>query len=269
MPRGLVAAARIRVPTTGRGMPTCRVTAGCSTRMSSTSTRMSATSVRMSTADVRMPTTSASARVRSASTGIPMRSTAAGVTTLIARYRRAVVLRAGTTVPRRATVMCYRPAVRSTSMRSNDAFSRELTRSRRRGHTRSAVVERRTQLSVARSGVLMVSLHRRGLDVMIMFRGELVRSRMRPDATGTVERHVVAVIDEGPVVYVRDVDTTHVHSRAVVEKGTPAPVTAFESNTAIAEAVIHTAVEADMRTPVAHVPGVEAPGPTPVARRPQ
>jgi hypothetical protein len=207
---------------------------------------------------------------------------------VVARYGvpttgRAVVLRAGTAVtscgratvifrpmPDRASVMRYRTTVRATSMRTNDAPSGELTRSRRRGHRGSAVVKRGTQLPVTGGGMFVVTLQRRGLDMMIMFRGELVRSRTRLDTARAVERHAAeVVVDDGPVVHVGDVDTAHVHRRAVVEKGTTAPVTALESNTTIAEAIVHTAVEADMRAPVAGVPGVDATTPTPVAGRPQ
>ena len=209
MPLRLVVTARIGVPTT-----TTRVTAGRSTRMSaSTGVRMAAT---------RIP-------VRSAATGA-----AAGVTTLIARYGVSptrVVLRAGTTVtasagstvifrpmPGRARVMRYRATMRRTSMRSNDAPSGEFARSRRRSHRGSAVVKRGTQLPVTGSCMFVVTLHRRGLEMMLMFRGELMRSRMRLDTAGTVERHMVDVVDDGPVIHVGDVDTAHVHGRAVVEK---------------------------------------------------
>ena len=104
---------------------------------------------------------------------------------------------------------------------------------------------------------------------MIVFRGQLVRGGMRLDAARAVEGHVVHVVDDGPVVYVGDVNAAHIHGRTVIEIGTAAPVTAFKSNTTIAEAVIHAAVKADMRPPIAAVPGVDTTAPTPVARRPQ
>jgi len=287
MPLGLVVTARVRVPTT-----TARVTARRTTRMSAT------TGVRMpATRDVRVPTAEVTARMLGASTRIPVRSATTGgarmATTrvrVVARYRmptagRAVTFGSGATMTSRrratmifrsmsarATVMRYivrGTPVRAASMRGNNASSGELTRSRRSGHRRSAVVKGRAQLSITRSGMLMITLQRRGFEMMLMFRGKLMRSRTRLDTTGAVERHVVDVVDDGPVIHVGDVDTAHVHGRAVVEKGTTAPVTALESNTAIAEAVVHAAVEADMRTPVAPVPGVDATTPTPVARRPQ
>lgn len=250
MPLGLVVTARVRVPTT-----TARVTARRTTRMSAaTGVRMAATrDIRVPTATgVRVPTAGITARMRGASTRVTVRRAtttraAARVTTrvhVVARYRmptagRAVTFSTGATMTSgcratmilttmifrsmtaRATVMRYivrGTPVRAASMRGNNAPSGELTRSRRSGHPRSAVVKGRAQLSITRSGMLMITLQRRGFEMMLMFRGKLMRSRTRLDTARTVERHVVDVVDDGPVVDVGDMNTTHVHGRAVVEK---------------------------------------------------
>jgi hypothetical protein len=115
----------------------------------------------------------------------------------------------------------------------------------------------------------MITLQRRRLEVMVTFRSKLMSSRSRLDTARSVERHVHVIVDDGPVIYVGDVNTTHVHGRTVIEERTTAPVTTLESNTTIAEAVIHTAVEANVRAPVATVPGVHAAGPAPVTRCPK
>ena len=300
MALGLVVTARIRVTAT-----TARVTGRRAARMSATTrVRMpTATNVRMPAArDVRVSTAEVTAGVRGtatrvsmrgASTRIAVRRTTTGsarmATPVITSYRMptagcAMTFRTGTRMTSSngaATILgamtagtsVMRYIVRGTtvrsSMRRNNASSRELTRSRSSGHARSAVVKRRAQLSITRSRMLMITLQRRGLEMMVMFRCELVCGRMRLDTTGAVERHVVPVVDNGPVVYVGDMNTTHVHGRAVIKERTTAPVTAFESNTAITEPVIHTAVETDMRTPVAAVPGIDATAPAPVPRCPQ
>jgi len=251
-----VSARCLPVPTTGVGMSTADVTARMGASTSITVRSAAAGGARMATfvARYRMPT---SGRTVVYSTGV----------TVTSRPRATVIFRS---MPARASVMRYRTAaVRGGSMRSNNAPSRELTGSRRRGHRGPAVVKRRTQLSVTGSGMFVVTLHRCGFEMMLVFRGELVRGRVRLDAAGAVERHMVDVVDDGPVIHVGDVDAAHVHDRAVVEVSSTAPVTALESNTAIAEAVIHTAVEADMRTPVATVPRINATAPAPVSRRPQ
>jgi hypothetical protein len=107
--------------------------------------------------------------------------------------------------------------------------------------------------------------------MMIMFRGKLVSGRVCLKSTGpAIEGHMTdVVVDDGPVIDVRDMDTPDVHDRAVIEVTSTAPVTALESNTAISEAVVHAAVEANMRAPVAAVPGVDTTSPTPVAGRPE
>jgi hypothetical protein len=295
------ATARVGVPTT-----TARVTARRSARMSATTwVRMpTATNVRMPAArDVRVSTAEVTAGVRGPYTRVAMRGTSTRIamrrattgsarvaTPVIASYRMptagcAMTFGTGTrmtsstgattilgSMTARTSVMRFivrGAAVRTTSMRGNNASSRELTRSRSGGNARSAVVKRRAQLSITRSRMLMITLQRRGLEMMIMFRCELVRGRMRLDTAGAVERHVVDVVDDGPVVYVGDMNTTHVHGRAIIKERTAAPVTALESNTAITEPVIHTAVETDMRTPVAAVPGIDATAPAPVPRCPQ
>jgi hypothetical protein len=61
----------------------------------------------------------------------------------------------------RPTVMRYivrGASTRTTSTRGNNSPSRELARSRSRGHRRPAVIERRMQLFVSESRVLVITL---------------------------------------------------------------------------------------------------------------
>jgi hypothetical protein len=275
--------AGVRMPAAWVGMSaTARVSAARYLRMTT------CTGVRVTAADI-------ATGMRSASAGAAVRCAATGVTLMavIARYRGmsatrgAVILAARTTMTSgartavilrsmsaRATIMRYlvanRATVRATgSMRTNNTPSRKLARSRSRRHRRSSVIERRSQLSIACSGVLMITLQRRGFEVMLMFRCHLMRGGMRLYAARPVERHMDVVVYDSVVIYVGDMNTAHVHNRSVVEVSTTTPVTALESNTAIAEAVIHTAVKADMRTPVTTVPGVNTAAPTPISGRPQ
>jgi hypothetical protein len=149
---GLVAAtARVRVSTARvRMTAAARVSARRGLRMSAT------TWVRVTAAGV-------TAWMRGAATWIAVRSTAR-VTRLIASYRMpttraavvlgaTVVLRAGTTAVR------YRASMRAAgSMRGNDTSAGELAGSRRRSHSRVAVVKRRAQLSIPGSGVFVITL---------------------------------------------------------------------------------------------------------------
>jgi hypothetical protein len=61
----------------------------------------------------------------------------------------------------RASVMRYivrGASTRTTSTSGNNSPSRELTRSRSRGHRGSAVIERRMRLFISKSRVLVITL---------------------------------------------------------------------------------------------------------------
>src|SRR5208283_3387277 len=74
--------------------------------------------------------------------------------------------------------------------------------------------------------------------------------------------------DHGVVVD-RAVVEAQVVVRAVIEEPPAPPVTAPESGAEVAEAVVDAAVVADMASPVASIPEVDTPAPTPVAGGPQ
>jgi hypothetical protein len=118
----------------------------------------------------------------------------------------------------------------------------------------------------------MVSLHRRNFDVTLMLRSHLMTGRSGLDTiVTTIEAYAVHgdVVDHRSVVDIRDMNGADVDDRSIIEIIVAAPVPALETDTAISEAVVHTAVKPNMRSPIATVPDVDAVGPTPVARRPQ
>jgi hypothetical protein len=154
---------------TATGIPTTR---GSATDLTVRGTAASATTARRSTTKV---------TVRRASTGAATRMS--GLVDVITRYRmrvrvpttrRAVTLAAGSTTAStvettmipgptsaRASVMRYivrGASTRITSTRGNNSPSRELARSRGRGHRRPTMVERRMQISVSESRVLVITL---------------------------------------------------------------------------------------------------------------
>jgi hypothetical protein len=172
--------ARIGVTAAGVRMATAtaRVSASRYLRVSTTTgVRMpSAANVRMSTAGIRVPATTrvwvstagVTAGVRTSSTGVAVRRTTTGsarmATPVVASYRmptarRTMTFDTGTrmtsstgattilgSMTARTSVMRYivlRAAVRTTSMRGNNASSGKLSRSRSGSHARSAVVKRR------------------------------------------------------------------------------------------------------------------------------
>ena len=116
----------------------------------------------------------------------------------------------------------------------------------------------------------MIPLHRGRLEVMIVLRHHFMRRGTCTQSTRTaIEGHVIIHVNHSVVVYVRHVHATDVHDRAVIKERATAPVTALESNTGITEAIVHTAVEADMRTPITAVPAIDTARPTPVTRGPE
>jgi hypothetical protein len=72
------------------------------------------------------------------------------------------------------------------------------------------------------------------------------------------------------VVYVNRVKAhAHVHDRGVIGEDSAAPLAAGKADAPIAEAVVHAAVVAHVRTPVAAMEDIHAVFPAPVVRRPQ
>lgn len=158
---------RARV-TTVRGASTRVATRGAATNLTVRSTCPWTTTARGGTTEV---------AVLSASTGVAMRGSAAGAATgmcalvdVITRYRvrvrvpttgRPVTLATGSTTSARATAMRYivrGASTRATATRGNNSLARELARSRSRGHGGPAVIERRMQLFVSESRVLVITL---------------------------------------------------------------------------------------------------------------
>src|SRR5271155_2221 len=78
------------------------------------------------------------------------------------------------------------------------------------------------------------------------------------------------VVDDGLVdVDIADDGGVYAADRSVVVEAVSAPVAAFITSAVVAEAVVHAAVEADMRAPVSGVPEVAAITPAPISRRPE
>lgn len=128
------------------------------------------------------------------------------------------------------------------------------------------------QRSIRRRQVLVLCLCGRGGNMG--FIRELLLLRGWPGGYSTraavksraIYRHVVydrLVIDIG------DMDAAKIIDGAVVEEPAIAPITTFESNAPVTEAVINAAIKADMRAPVSAVPGKDACVPTPITGCPQ
>jgi hypothetical protein len=86
-------------------------------------------------------------------------------------------------------------------------------------------------------------------------------------ALAAVERHVILVHDHG--LFVDGGHIGYVGHGAVVVERPAAPFSATKADAAVAEAVVHSAVEADVRAPITAVPSIHAVGESPVAGGPQ
>jgi len=117
-------------------------------------------------------------------------------------------------------------------------------------------------------------LFRSRLDVFLVGRRSLLRSRLRLNAARSVKTRV-GVIDGRIVndrlvhVNVGDTGAVHIHDRGVIEERATAPLAAAEPDATVTEAVIHAAVEADVFAPVSAVPSVKAAFKSPIARCPE
>ena len=113
----------------------------------------------------------------------------------------------------------------------------------------------------------------RGVDVLFVLRGAFLGRRYSSGAARTAIEagaHADVFVDHSAiderVVNDRGV---YVDDRGVVGETPAAPFTAHETHAAIAESVIHAAVETDVRAPVAGMPAVNAAGEAPVTGSPE
>ena len=114
---------------------------------------------------------------------------------------------------------------------------------------------------IGASGMHVLLLLRCRRHVMLLGRSTFLRGRRGLRAIGaTVETDAGRVVDDDGLV----IDVGDVHFRAdvddglVVEERTATPLATFKSHAAISEAVVHAAVEADVRTPIAIIENVYA-----------
>lgn len=132
----------------------------------------------------------------------------------------------------------------------------------------------RSELRLVGAGhVLMLSLFAGGGQMILAFRVAFLGIRLGIcSAAAAVEAGAVPipiVVDDRPVVGVVDVRDVYVVHGAVVGEDAAPPESTKIANADVAKTVIDSAVESDVRAPVASMPTVEAITPTPVAGRPQ
>src|SRR5581483_12054914 len=155
--------------------------------------------------------------------------------------------------------------------RRNRAVTMEFTRPRRSCNRRTPMIHRREKFAIAASAVFVVRLHPGLFEVMLMHGHFFTAAWPRVDSMRTaVEAYAVHgdIVDHRPVINV-NVGDRHIADGTVVEEMPAAPFPTIETHARISEAVIHAAIKADVRSPVADMPDVCAAAPSPVAGRPE
>jgi hypothetical protein len=123
--------------------------------------------------------------------------------------------------------------------------------------------------------LLMRALLIRGVEMPIpgcfRFRG----SRLSLDSSRSIEADMIImnhclIVDHCPV-NVGVVDRRRIHSPdgGIIVKGAPFPSAAVEARSIIAKAIVDSAIESDVGTPITAMPPVVAAGITPVTRSPK
>jgi hypothetical protein len=154
----------------------------------------------------------------------------------------------------------------------HDALAGEFARPRGCRDRRASMIDRRQKRLIRARGFFVLDLSGRGRHMLLMREGFLfVRGPGRGAASAAVEARSgrVGVDDDGLVVDVGDPDTAEIVDGPIVGEHPVVPVSTLVTFAAISVAVIHAAVKADMRSPIACVPGIGAVLPAPVTRRPK
>src|SRR5215472_10571649 len=120
----------------------------------------------------------------------------------------------------------------------------------------------------------MLRLRRRRQRVLVVGCSQFLRRRLGDRPAGSaVEADVgyvrYVVVDHGLAVGVCDRDVAEIVHRSIVGERAAPPEAAGIAYAGIAKSVIDAAIEADVGTPIARMPGVNAIAPAPIARSPK
>jgi len=134
------------------------------------------------------------------------------------------------------------------------------------------VIDGGSQTAIASGGLLVPGLRGRWRDVSAAGNPLLFgcRSRIGSTVAAVVADAVHArIVDDRLVVRVMNDRGVYVHDRGVVEEAAPLPVSALEAGAHVSESIKNATVEADLFSPVASVPEVNAVAPAPISRSPE
>ena len=167
---------------------------------------------------------------------------------------------------RRSTVSVARSAIRwpvwtfgvavRRATRFHSATAAPLAGPNTGGHVWPAVVHRSMQSPICAGGLLMLCLLRGHGDAPLTVRRDFSICRPGSDASRAPVKadSVCRVVNYGGVLIVAHNCDVHVGHGAVVEVRAAFPVATEKANTGVAEAVVDSAIVADLRSPVPGVP---------------
>jgi hypothetical protein len=141
--------------------------------------------------------------------------------------------------------------------------------------SRPAIVASEVRASVTSGRVFVRVLEGGHVHVMFALGSPLIRAAIVVDSAGAAAKGDVAVSDNVASIHTPTIKEGHaaveaeMHHGSVVGKVTAAPFAADKADAAVAEAVVHATVVANVRPPVTSVEEVHAVLPTPVGRSPQ
>jgi len=102
------------------------------------------------------------------------------------------------------------------------------------------------------------------------------RRRLMPDSVWSARKSDTAIVDDGRIVHDRFIHIrvvndrpVHAHDRGVISKVAATPFTAGEADAHVSETIVHAAIVANVRSPIACMEEVVSAFKSPVRRRPQ
>ena len=192
---------------------------------------------------------------------------------------RMVPRRTARMIPRRITRMIGRRRVGMRRIRSRTNMPRvrrrvivQSHRPRYRGRSRTPMIDIGERTPVLMRRLLMVHLHRRSRNMVLIHRHLLLCRRPRLHATGaTIETCAAIIVDDHCTVDIRIMDHGSIYpgNRGIVTKMAAIPLATAIPYTTITKPIVNPAIKSNMRTPIAAMPAIGATGPAPIARSPQ
>src|SRR5712672_369138 len=147
----------------------------------------------------------------------------------------------------------------------------EISRSGRCRYGRLTVIDGGPQAAIAGGALLVPGLRGRWREMPAAGIGLLLGCRSRVDSTvaAVVADAVHArIVDDCLVVRVMNDRGVYIHDRGVVEEAAPLPVSALKASAHVSESIENDTVEADLLSPVASIPEVDAVAPAPISWSP-